>query len=120
MTGATVRMLFVTACVCATFAPRAFSATVADFYGVWTAEPDCASARQQTEGRYFVLRENFFEPGWGSICKETKTWLEKGKMRISASCEGEEAGSEILAMELEYVAKDRLKGEDEDYKRCAK
>jgi hypothetical protein len=99
-------------------APRALSATAEEFYGIWSAEDDCVSARRRCEGRYIILRENFFEPGWGSNCKETKTWVADGKMRISATCDGEEAGREIIAFELQLIDKDHIKSEDENYRRC--
>ena len=49
---------------------------ISRFYGVWTAEANCKSANEQSEGYYFNLDNNYYEHGFGTRCSEVSMWLD--------------------------------------------
>lgn len=79
------------------------------FFGVWADEREgCRSANEKAEGQYFVLQKDWFMPGWGGGCTELRLWMAGESLRLSTTCEGEEAGFDPFVMELEHLGDNKL------------
>lgn len=85
------------------------SASEEDYYGTWIPDDEhvrgCAGL---SEGAHFTVHRNYYAPGDGGACKDAHTWLEKGRLRISANCDGEEYTFRAVTRELRLQSPTRI------------
>lgn len=80
-----------------------------DFFGTWIpADESDRSCFGLSEGAHFTVHRNYYAPGDGGACKEARTWLEKGRLRVSANCDGEEYTFRALTREFQLTSPTRL------------
>jgi hypothetical protein len=93
---------------------------IEDFYGIWVDKEqspvDCAKAAG--EGPWITIgRKLFIHPG-ADPCEEVEMFLKEGKLRVSASCSGEEEGFTAVVAEFELNNRGELTVEGFPYVRC--
>ena len=93
---------------------------VEQFFGIWVdkAQSPFQCSAAEGEGPWYTIGPKLFIQPAADPCEEVEMFVKDGKLRISASCSGDEEGFTAVTAEFELRANGELIHNGEPYVKC--
>lgn len=94
---------------------------VRDFYGIWLYEDQAHFKCDEAEGEgpWVTIGPSHYSEEPGDPCEDVEMFVEGNRLRVSASCAGDETGFSAVVKEYDLVDGKTLRDRTRTYKMCA-
>ncbi len=93
---------------------------VKEFFGIWLYEDQAHFKCDEAEGEgpWVTIGPAHYSEEPGDPCEDVEMFVEGNRLRVSASCAGDETGFSAVVKEYELIDRSTLRDRERTYKMC--